>query len=147
MDQEQRGLDPAERVDQPCLLARVLCVVAGVALVRDERREIVRAGREVCRDVDAAPAIAEVPVVGAPRLPGDELAVEPLPFGKIDELPRLHSERVREGIERHEELVGRHFLRPVPRLQASSEVAVAGQRFFEAVVSRGEALLRHGTDP
>ena len=72
VDQQDRGLEAAEAVDEDRLLPRVLEVVARVRLVGDRVDERGGADGQVRVDVDPRAAPAVEPVVARPRLVADE---------------------------------------------------------------------------
>jgi hypothetical protein len=144
--EQDRRLDAPELADEAGLLAGVLGVMSRIHLVRSEHWEEVRADRQVRGDLDAALQAAQVPVERGPRLSRDELDLDALPFGKLDEAARFFAELVDERAERGQKLVGRYVLGLVPGLEPRGELAVSRQSRCELFVRGLEPLLRRGLD-
>jgi hypothetical protein len=81
IDEQDRGLETALRIDQICFLPGMLEMVARIGLVGDEADQISGADRKIGVDVDPGAAAAVEPVVRGPWLAGHQGDAEVLAVG------------------------------------------------------------------
>src|SRR4051812_31552167 len=86
VDQLNRMLRVSKLAVQQLVLKRVLSVVAGITLVGNQGREIVRVNRQIGVDIDPGLAVAQIPVVSTPGLIGHERNFYRISLREIDEL-------------------------------------------------------------
>ena len=144
VDQQDRGLEAAELLDQPPLLLRVLEVVAGVGLVGHGGDEVREADGEVEVDVDARAVAAVVPVVAGPRLAADQRDAQRLALGQRVQRRRASPEPRDERLDDGLDAIGRHRPGVVLRLEPLGQAAVARQALVER---RGGSLERRVIAP
>jgi hypothetical protein len=120
------------------VLDRALGGVAGVRLVQREDQQLDRGHRHGHVDRDAAAQVAEVRVVPEPRYVPDDLQLDALAVGQLDEIealrPRLGDDRGDRGPDPVGGYPDRLLPAPVPRRQRPG----AGQQRVEPLVRGGE---------
>ena len=138
VDEQDRGLEAALRVDQIGFLPGMLEVVARVGLVGDQADQVGGADREIGIDVDAGAAAAVEPVVGGPRLSGHQRDPQVLAVGKAEIGGGLVAEAGDEPLDHARQAIDRHDETRIPGRESVRERGVAGQELPDACRRRLE---------
>ena len=140
VDQEDRRLEATGPIHELGLLPGVLEMVTGVRLVGDQPDQVGRADRQVGVDVDPRAPAAIEPVVGAPRLTGDERDPQVLAVRQAERVRRRRPEAPDQPLDDRGQAVDVDHEPGVPGGQPVGQRGVAR----EQAVDRGRRGLEPG---